>query len=96
MQLYSYNSNTGQTSLVSYADADYVGDNKDCKSTSEILIKYRDFTVYWKSKKQNSTATSMAETEIKSVALVVVEASWIQDIIRDILERSDLTMVNNN
>lgn len=63
---------TGQTGLVTYADADYT-EEEDSKSTIGILIKYSDCPVYWQSKIQTFTATSTAEAEINSVALGLVE-----------------------
>lgn len=68
--------------------------------TSEILIKI-DYTVHWRSKKQTLTATSTADPEINSMTLGLVEASWMEDIIREILgrpdsERLDLILDNDN
>lgn len=74
---------TSQTGLVSDTDADYSGDNGESKSTSGTLMKYRDCTVYWRSEKQTSTATSTIESEINSMALSIVEAEWLQNIVGD-------------
>lgn len=79
IQLGLYNGGTSQTSLVSYSDSDYALDNEDSKSTSGILIKYIDYTVYYESKKQTSTTTLTAESEINFVTLGLVKAlrMWV-------------------
>lgn len=91
--LYLYNGGTGQTSLVSYAYADYGGNNDESKSTSGILIKYRDFMLHWRSKKQTSIATLTVEAEIHSVALSLMKALRIRDMVGQILKLSDLLLV---
>lgn len=88
---------TSQTGLVSYVGAAYAEDHKDSKSTSGILIKYSDCTIYWRSKRQTSTASFTAEVEINFVALGLVEASWLRKIVGEILNQTtDLMLVNDN
>lgn len=49
-----YNDSTGTiTGLVNYADANYAGGNEESKSTSGILIKYRNCTVHWRSENRH-------------------------------------------
>lgn len=85
-----------QTSSIYYVDTNYARD-EDRKSTSRILIKYRDCSL----KNQTSTATSTAEAEINTVAWALIVVSWIQDILKSILWWSDLEgpnqlLVNDN
>lgn len=75
--------------------------HEDGKSMSRMLPNYWDCTVNWLSKKQTLTATSTANAQINSLALGLVEALWMRDIIREILgqpnsERPDLVLIINN
>lgn len=84
IRLCLFNSCTGQTSLVNYADGNYAGD-KDSDSTSEIQI---------------SNATLTAEARMIFVALGLFELSWMWDIVRELFGRydtgrSDSTLVNH-
>lgn len=47
-------------------------------------------------KKQTSTATSMVEAEINSMAVSLVKASWMRDILTELIEPSDLVLIHNN
>ncbi|GKF07202.1 hypothetical protein Tco_0041426 [Tanacetum coccineum] len=54
--------------LTAYSDADLVGCNDDCKSTSGGIQFMRDKLVSWSSKKQDCTAMSTAEAEYVSLS----------------------------
>ncbi|GJY41696.1 retrovirus-related pol polyprotein from transposon TNT 1-94 [Tanacetum coccineum] len=54
--------------LIAYPDADLVGCNDDCKSTSGGIQFLRDKLVSWSSKKQDCTAMSTAKAEYVSLS----------------------------
>lgn len=49
MRLCLYNGGN-KNGLVSYANTDYIGESKDSRSTSEMLINSKNYRVHWRSK----------------------------------------------
>ncbi|GJZ06011.1 retrovirus-related pol polyprotein from transposon TNT 1-94 [Tanacetum coccineum] len=64
--------------LIAYADADHVGCNDDCKSTSGGIQFLRDKLVSWSLKKQDYTAMSSAEAEYVSLSACCAQVIWMR------------------
>ncbi|GJS20913.1 uncharacterized mitochondrial protein-like protein [Tanacetum coccineum] len=63
--------------LIVYLDADLVGCNDDCKSTSGGIQFMGDKLVSWSSKKQDCTAMSTAEAEYEHVEKGTIELYFV-------------------
>ena len=58
-----------------YSDSDHPGDRSfDCRSQSGTMIVLNDAPVFWRSKKQPTTAISSACAEIYALSETVKEA----------------------
>ncbi|GJV26061.1 retrovirus-related pol polyprotein from transposon TNT 1-94 [Tanacetum coccineum] len=64
--------------LIAYADADHVGCNDDCKSTSGGIQFLGDKLVSWSSKKQDCTTMSSAEAEYVSLSACCAQVIWMR------------------
>ncbi|GJR74317.1 retrovirus-related pol polyprotein from transposon TNT 1-94 [Tanacetum coccineum] len=64
--------------LIAYSDADHVGCNDDCKSTSGGIQFLGDKLVSWSSKKQDCTAMSTAEAEYEHVEKGAIELYFVR------------------
>nr|GEW24560.1 integrase, catalytic region, zinc finger, CCHC-type, peptidase aspartic, catalytic [Tanacetum cinerariifolium] len=64
--------------LIAYSDADLVGCNDDCKSTSEGIRFLGDKLVSWSSKKQDCTSMSTAKAEYVSLSACCAQVIWIR------------------
>ena len=70
--------------LLGYADANYVSDLSDCRSTTGYLYKLSNAAILWKSSKQTSVARSTADAEYMSVGLCSTEAVWIKNLMMEL------------
>ncbi|KAF5930143.1 hypothetical protein HYC85_031016 [Camellia sinensis] len=66
-------SSTSSLDLVTYANADWVSDVTDCKSTSGFCLFLGDFLISWKNKKQTVVTRSTAEAEYGAIAHATAE-----------------------
>ncbi|GKF51477.1 hypothetical protein Tco_0147944 [Tanacetum coccineum] len=64
--------------LIDYSDADHVGCNDDCKSTSGGLQFLGGKLVSWSLKKQDCTAMSTAEAEYVSLSACCAQVMWMR------------------
>ncbi|GJR55907.1 hypothetical protein Tco_1406428 [Tanacetum coccineum] len=64
--------------LIAYSDADHVGCNDDCKSTSGGIQFLGDKLVSWSSKKQDCTTMSIAEAEYVSLSACCAQFIWMR------------------
>ncbi|GJS50580.1 ribonuclease H-like domain-containing protein [Tanacetum coccineum] len=64
--------------LIAYSDADLVGCNDDCKSTSGGIQFLGDKLVSWSSKKQDCTTMSTAEAEYVSLSACCAQVIWMR------------------
>ncbi|GJR78890.1 retrovirus-related pol polyprotein from transposon TNT 1-94 [Tanacetum coccineum] len=64
--------------LIAYSDADLVGCNDDCKSTSGGIQFLGDRLVSWSSKKQDCIAMSTAEAEYVSLSACYAQVIWMR------------------
>nr|GEV25074.1 hypothetical protein [Tanacetum cinerariifolium] len=63
--------------LIAYSDADLVGCNDDCKSTSGGIQFLRDKLVSWSSKKQDCTSMSTTKAEYEHVEKGTIELYFV-------------------
>ncbi|GJX57093.1 hypothetical protein Tco_0286990 [Tanacetum coccineum] len=63
--------------LIAYSDANHAGCKDDCKSTSRGLQFLGGKLVSWSSKKQDSTAMSIAEAEYVSLSACCAQVIWM-------------------
>src|SRR5699024_192240 len=78
-----------------YTDADYANDS-DRKSQSGYLIKLGKSPVMWLSKKQNTVACSTAEAETAAMTIGVMDALWLQALLRELQIISSVTVLGDN
>ncbi|GJX18563.1 reverse transcriptase domain-containing protein [Tanacetum coccineum] len=64
--------------LIAYSDADHVGCNDDCKSTSRGIQFLGDKLVSWSSKKQDCTTMSTAEAKHVSLSACCAQVIWMR------------------
>ena len=70
--------------FVVYTDADWASDKSDRKSISGGVVMFYGGPISYASKKQNSVATSSAESEYISVAMFVKQGRWMAQILKDL------------
>lgn len=67
-----------------YTDADWASDRHDRKSISGGVVMFYGGPISWSSKKQNSVATSSAESEYISMAMFVKQGRWVAQVLKDL------------
>jgi hypothetical protein len=72
---------SGNREIVGYSDSEWAGDLISRKSTSGYVFILCGGAVTWKSRKQNSVATSTTEAEFYAVSLATSEAIWLKNFI---------------
>ena len=70
--------------IIGYSDADWVGSNKDRRSTSGHCVFIVGNLVTWTSKKQTVVARSSAKVEYKGMAHTTCELEWIKNLLREL------------
>jgi hypothetical protein len=71
-----------ENQLVVYTDADWASDKTDRKSISGGVAMFYGGPISWASKKQNSVATSSAESEYISQAMFTKQGQWLAEVLR--------------
>ncbi|XP_053697111.1 uncharacterized protein LOC128744279 [Sabethes cyaneus] len=79
-----YTKKDGPTTLVGFADADWVSDAVDRKSVSGFVFQVFGCTVSWASRKQQMVALSSSEAEYGALSLAVSEGLWLKGILMDL------------
>jgi len=84
--------------LVGYCDADWAGDVQDRKSTSGYLFLQGGAAITWRSCKQSCVSLSTAEAEYVALAEAGQEATWLQKLYGDLLNKdiSNTTIFEDN
>jgi hypothetical protein len=78
-------SNPDAEILVGYVDSDWGGHEDDRKSTSGYLFQaYKNCTVSWNSRRQNTVAASSTEAEYIALFEGVREAIWLKSLFESI------------
>nr|GEV84316.1 putative copia-type protein [Tanacetum cinerariifolium] len=67
-----------------FTDADWAGDKRNRRSTSEYFSLVGGNLVTWKSKKQKVVSLSSAEAEFRGIAKGLAEALWIKKLVSEI------------
>ena len=73
----------GNTEIVGYCDADYVGDTNDRRSTTGYCTFIGGNLVTWKSKKQKVVPCSSAESEYRAMRKLTNELVWLKALLKD-------------
>lgn len=71
------------------SNADFAGDVKTRRSTSEVVALYAEGAVSWSSKLQRSVAFSTTEAEIITASEAIKEAVWLNRLIHELLCEDD-------
>jgi hypothetical protein len=80
LQLYS----SSPASMVTYTDADWAGCPDTRRSMLGFCVYLDDNLVSWSSKRQHTVSRSSVEAEYRVVANVVVEATWIHQLLHEL------------
>nr|GFA29135.1 ribonuclease H-like domain-containing protein [Tanacetum cinerariifolium] len=80
LHLYAYTT----TSLVGYTNVDWVGCPYTRRSTSDYCVFIGDNLLSWSAKRKHTISRSSAEAEYRCVANVVVETTWIRNLLREL------------
>eukprot|EP00833_Pecoramyces_ruminatium_P017559 jgi/Orpsp1_1/1191591/evm.model.d7180000087207.1 len=88
---------TGKKEIIAYSDADYAGDKQDRKSTSGFIIFLGGAPISWISRKQNTVATSTAESEYVSTAECIKKILWLRNILYELINfNKPITIFTDN
>jgi hypothetical protein len=68
-----------------YCDSDWAGDEDTRRSTSGFVFLMTEGAVSWRSRRQNTVATSSTEAEYVSCALASKEALWIRQLLEELM-----------
>ncbi|KAK0575318.1 hypothetical protein LWI29_037144 [Acer saccharum] len=70
--------------LHAFADADWVGDSDDRRSTTAYVVFYGSTPISWSSKKQHTVARSTTEAEYRAIASSAAELNWIGHLLTEL------------
>jgi hypothetical protein len=69
--------------LQAYCDATWASDPSDCHSLSAYCVFFCGSLIAWKTKKQVAVSRSSAEAELRAMALVTAEVTWLWWLVED-------------
>jgi hypothetical protein len=69
--------------LQAYCNATWASGPSDRRSLSAYYVFLGDSLIAWKTKKQVAVSRSSAETELRAMALVTVEVTWLRWLLED-------------
>ena len=84
-----YDRSTGESRLIGYSDADFVGDVDDRKSTSGIVYMIGGSTICWQSQKQKVIALSSCEAEYIAATTAACQGVWLRRMLDELLGQAD-------
>lgn len=64
--------------LQMYSDATWPNDHSDCLSLSTYCVFLGSSLIAWKTKKQTAVSRSSAEVELRAMALLAAEITWLR------------------
>ncbi|XP_075085021.1 uncharacterized protein LOC142168260 [Nicotiana tabacum] len=70
--------------ITTYCDDDWAACPHSRKSVTGFLVKFGNSLISWKSKKQNTTSRSSAESEYRSLASTTAELTWILGLFKEV------------
>jgi hypothetical protein len=74
---------TEEMRITGFSDADWGGDKDTGKSVSRYLIFAGGNLVHFKSKRQNTVATSTAHAELEAAYCGIIDAIWIKNCVNE-------------
>jgi len=85
-------------SLITYVDANFVGNQDDRKSRSGCVILLNSAHVLWLSRKQPCMSTSTTKSEYVAACLVGKETVWLRRLLNDLgmLHSSSTKLLSDN
>jgi hypothetical protein len=69
--------------LQAYCDATRASDSSDCRSLFAYCVFLDGSLIAWKAKKQVAVSHSSAEAELRAMALVTTEVTWLRWLLED-------------
>ncbi|WVZ61779.1 LOW QUALITY PROTEIN: hypothetical protein U9M48_011597 [Paspalum notatum var. saurae] len=69
--------------LQAYCDATWASDSSDRRSLSAYCVFLGGSLIAWKTKKQTAVSRSSAEAELRAMALVTAEVTWLRWLLAD-------------
>ncbi|WVZ94246.1 LOW QUALITY PROTEIN: hypothetical protein U9M48_040156 [Paspalum notatum var. saurae] len=69
--------------LQAYSDATWVSDSSDRRSLSAYCVFLSGSLIAWKTKKQTAVSRSSTEAELRAMALVMAEVTWLRWLLAD-------------
>ena len=72
-------------SLLAFTDSDWGGNDRDRRSVTGTIVKYKGSPVSWFSKRQATVALSTTEAEYMAISATVQEALWFRMWMKEVL-----------
>jgi hypothetical protein len=69
--------------LQGYSDATWASDSSDRRSLSAFCVFLGGSLIAWKTKKQTTVSRSSAEAELRAMALLTAEVTWLRWLLED-------------
>ena len=69
--------------LQAYSDATWASDPSDRRSLSAYCVFLGGSLISWKTKKQTAVSRSSAEAELRAMALLTAEVTWLRWLLQD-------------
>ena len=76
-------SRSSSLQLQAYSDATWASDSSDRRSLSAYSVFLGGSLISWKTKKQTAVSHSSAEAELRAMALVTAEVTWLRWLLED-------------
>ncbi|GJN27583.1 hypothetical protein PR202_gb15614 [Eleusine coracana subsp. coracana] len=76
-------SRSSSLQLRAYCDATWASDSSDRRSLSAFCVFLGGSLIAWKTKKQTAVFRSSAEAELRAMALVTAEVTWLRWLLED-------------
>ncbi|CAM8905782.1 unnamed protein product [Rhodiola kirilowii] len=74
---------SGSLQLHTYSDATWASDPSHRRSLSSYCVFLGDSLIAWKTKKQTAVSRSSAEAELRAMALLTAEVTWLRWLLED-------------